>query len=257
MFVSGSTALMARAGAEMQDVRPDGTTVFVCKAAKKDEADPGTGENSAHGVRAEYLGSVSLSDAPKPGAKKAVEELRKLGVGRIVCLTGDREAAAKKTCSELGIKEYYAELLPGDKVDMVEKIMSREGGSQGSGRGSGRGNARGRTVFVGDGINDAPALVRSDVGAAMGSFGSQAAIEAADMVILSDDPRAVADAVNISRKTSRTAKQNIIFSIAVKAAVLIVTATGLLGDLAMPVAVFADVGVMVLAVGNSMRLLKK
>ena len=174
-----------------------------------------------------------ISDVLKESACEAVKALKREGVNRIVMLTGDTKASADQTAEALGIDEVYAELLPADKVKKVEEF-----------------SAQGKTAFGGDGINDAPVLARADVGAAMGALGSDAAVEAADVVIMNDDPLKVAQAVRISRKCMRIVRQNIVFPVAVKIVCMILGAAGLAG---MRTAVFADVGVMVLAVVNALR----
>lgn len=187
-----------------------------------------------------YAGHIHISDIEKPDAKKAIAELKALGVGHTVMLTGDREEVAKRVASDLGMDEYHAELLPADKVSGVEQLLQnrKEGAS---------------LVFVGDGINDAPVLARADIGVAMGAMGSDAAIEAADVVLMDDQPSKIAKAVRISRSTLAIAKQNIVFAIAVKVGILILAAFGLAP---MWLAVFGDTGVLILCVLNSMRALK-
>ena len=188
-----------------------------------------------------YAGHIHISDIEKPDAKKAIAELKVLGVGHTVMLTGDREEVAKRVASDLGLDEYHAELLPADKVSGVEQLLQnrKEGAS---------------LVFVGDGINDAPVLARADIGVAMGAMGSDAAIEAADVVLMDDQPSKIAKAVRISRSTLAIAKQNIVFAIAVKVGILILAAFGLAP---MWLAVFGDTGVLILCVLNSMRALKE
>ena len=187
-----------------------------------------------------YAGHIHISDIEKPDARKAIAELKALGVGHTVMLTGDREKVAKRVASDLGLDEYHAELLPADKVSGVEQLLQnrKEGAS---------------LVFVGDGINDAPVLARADIGVAMGAMGSDAAIEAADVVLMDDQPSKIAKAVRISRSTLAIAKQNIVFAIAVKVGILILAAFGLAP---MWLAVFGDTGVLILCVLNSMRTLK-
>lgn len=187
-----------------------------------------------------YAGHIHISDIEKPDARKAIAELKALGVGHTVMLTGDREKVAKRVASDLGLDEYHAELLPADKVSGVEQLLQnrKEGAS---------------LVFVGDGINDAPVLARADIGVAMGAMGSDAAIEAADVVLMDDQPSKIAKAVRISRSTLVIAKQNIVFAIAVKVGILILAAFGLAP---MWLAVFGDTGVLILCVLNSMRALK-
>ena len=189
-----------------------------------------------------FAGSIELADMPKKEAKQAVSDILKEKVKRIVMLTGDSEAVAKKIAGELGITDYMAELLPQDKVSAIEKIMESvkpEGG---------------KVAFIGDGINDAPVLMRSDVGIAMGSLGSDAAIEAADVVIMDDNLDRIAVTIRIARKTLGISKANIAFALLVKAVCLILGAFGIVG---MWAAVFADVGVAVICILNSMRMLVK
>jgi Cd2+/Zn2+-exporting ATPase len=186
-----------------------------------------------------FEGVLVISDGIKEGAADAVRELKNLGVGRSVMLTGDRKETAKAVAEALKTDEYYAELLPGDKVDMVEKLMNGK-------------RDRKCLVFAGDGINDAPVLARADVGIAMGAMGSDAAIEAADIVLMDDDIRKIAAVVRISRRTIRIVRQNIVLALSVKLLVLILSALGIAN---MWAAVFADVGVCVLAILNSMRAL--
>lgn len=186
-----------------------------------------------------FAGSIVISDTVKEGSKNAIADMKKVGVKKTVMLTGDRQAAADAVAAELGIDEVHAELLPADKVGEVEKLL----GSQ---------NEKERLAFVGDGINDAPVLTRADIGIAMGSMGSDAAIEAADIVLMDDDIRKIASLVKIARKTLGIVKQNIVFALAIKALVLLL---GALGMANMWGAVFADVGVSVIAILNSMRTL--
>ena len=193
-------------------------------------------------VEGRYAGHIVISDQVKADAAEAVSGLRKAGV-RTVMLTGDRELAAAHVAQQLGLDEYHAELLPADKVSRVERLLKEK--------------PEGTTLaFVGDGINDAPVLARADVGIAMGALGSDAAIEAADVVLMDDKPSSIAMAMRIARRTIANARQNAVFAIAVKVVILVMVATGLLGSLAMPVAVFGDVGVMVLCVLNAMRALR-
>lgn len=186
-----------------------------------------------------FAGSIVISDTVKEGSKNAIADMKKVGVKKTVMLTGDRQAAADAVAAELGIDEVHAELLPADKVGEVEKLL----GSQ---------NEKERLAFVGDGINDAPVLTRADIGIAMGSMGSDAAIEAADIVLMDDDIRKIASLVKIARKTLGIVKQNIVFALAIKVLVLLL---GALGMANMWEAVFADVGVSVIAILNSMRTL--
>ena len=186
-----------------------------------------------------FEGAVVISDTIKDGAKEAIRDMKQVGVKKTVMLTGDRQAAADAVAAELGIDEVHAELLPADKVGQVEKLLGAQ-------------NEKERLAFVGDGINDAPVLTRADIGIAMGSMGSDAAIEAADIVLMDDDIRKIASLVKIARKTLGIVKQNIVFALAVKALVLLL---GALGMANMWEAVFADVGVSVIAILNSMRTL--
>ena len=192
----------------------------------------------AHG--GEYLGAITVSDRPKAKASSEIANLRKLGIKKTVMLTGDRESEAALTATELGLNEYRASLLPADKVSAIEELIS---GKQG----------RTSTVFVGDGINDAPVLARADVGIAMGALGSDAAIEAADVVLMNDDLGKICDAILLAKKTRRIVIQNIVFALGIKAGVLALGALGLVG---LNAAVFADVGVAVIAILNAMRTLK-
>lgn len=191
-------------------------------------------------VDGEYKGYAVISDTLKETSKTAVEKLGECGVKKVCLLTGDREEAAAEVARQLGNIEYRASLLPADKVDEVEKLSkSIEKG--------------GKLAFVGDGINDAPVLMRADIGIAMGALGSDAAIEAADIVLMDDDPAKIATAVSVARKTLRIVKENIVFALAVKAAVLIL---GIFGFAPMWAAVFADVGVAVIAILNAIRTLE-
>lgn len=191
-------------------------------------------------VEGQYAGRLVIADQLKPGAKEAIQALKAAGVGRTVMLTGDSQAAGQAAAKELGLDQVYAQLLPGDKVDQVEALLAEK--------------QPGKTlVYVGDGINDAPVLSRADVGVAMGAMGSDAAIEAADVVLMDDDLRKLSRAVAIARKTMTIVKENTIFAIGVKLAVLALSAAGLVG---LWWAVFADVGVSVIAILNSSRMLK-
>ena len=187
-----------------------------------------------------FMGSVIISDVIKEGVKEAISGLKSAGVNKSIMLTGDRKKTALSVASEIGIDETYYELLPADKVDRVEKLLLAED------------NGR-KLAFIGDGINDAPVLMRADVGIAMGSLGSDAAIEAADIVIMDDDIRKIPLVIRIARKTTRIVKENIVFALLVKMIILIL---GALGLTTMWLAVFGDVGVAVIAILNSMRALK-
>ena len=217
----GSERLMAREGVAHPSCEDAGTVVHVA-------------------VGGAYAGHILINDRMKPGAKEAVTALRRAGIRRTVMLTGDREGAARQVAAELGIDEVHAQLLPQDKVARMEAILSGKARSEG-------------VAFVGDGINDAPVLSRADVGIAMGALGSDAAIEAADVVLMDDDPRKIAVAIAISRKCLAIVYQNIVFAIGVKAVCLLLGALGLAG---MWAAIFADVGVMVIAVVNAMRAMR-
>ena len=204
--------------------------------------DAGAAEGTAVHVAAEgaYLGCILLADLPKDGAKEALEGLKRQGVSRTVMLTGDSEQATAPVARALGLDGFFAGLLPQDKVERVEQLLeSKPGGTT--------------LCFVGDGVNDAPVLSRADVGVAMGAMGSDAAIEAADVVLMDDDPRKLPLAMAIAKKTVGIVRQNIVFALAVKAACLVLTA---LGRTNMWWAIFADVGVMVLAVLNATRALR-
>ena len=185
-------------------------------------------------------GSIIISDKIKDDAYKAVKEFRKNNVKKIVMLTGDREEISKKVSKELNLDNYYAELLPQDKVKKVETLMQEK-------------SIDGKLVFIGDGINDAPVLALSDIGVAMGGLGSDAAIEAADIVIMTDEPSKLANAIKISKKTMQIVKENIVFAITVKILVLLLSAIGIA---TMWAAVFADVGVSVIAIINALRILR-
>ena len=184
-----------------------------------------------------YRGCVLLEDTIKPDAETAIKRLKESGVKKTVMLTGDSEAVGKRVAEALGLDEYHAKLLPADKVEAVETLLSEK-------------SEKGKLVFVGDGMNDAPVLARADIGVAMGGLGQDAAIEAADVVIMTDEPSKLADAIAVSKKTLRIVRQNIVFALGVKVVVLLLSAVGYVGLWA---AVFADVGVSVIAILNSMR----
>lgn len=223
----------------------DGREVYLGNAKLMDAQNIAYTENKTAGTvvyvacNNVFTGSIVISDTVKEGSKDAIRDMKQVGVKKTVMLTGDRQAAADAVAAELGIDEVHAELLPADKVGEVEKLL----GSQ---------NEKERLAFVGDGINDAPVLTRADIGIAMGSMGSDAAIEAADIVLMDDDIRKIASLVKIARKTLGIVKQNIVFALAIKALVLLL---GALGMANMWEAVFADVGVSVIAILNSMRTL--
>ena len=217
---AGNDKLMERLGIAYQPCHHVGTIVHMA-------------------VDGRYAGHILISDRVKPTAKEAVAALKRAGVAETVMLTGDAQRVAEQVAAELGVDQVYAQLLPGDKVEKVEALLA-EGGA-------------GKLAFVGDGVNDAPVLSRADIGIAMGAMGSDAAIEAADVVLMDDDPLKIAKALEISRKCLRIVYENIVFAIGVKAACLILVALGLAG---MWLAVFADVGVMILAILNAIRCLK-
>ena len=219
---AGNDKLMEKLGVEYIPCRSAGTVIHVA-------------------LDGDYAGHILISDLEKEDIVDALKALREVGVTRTVMLTGDAESAAKQVAERVGIDEYHSELLPGDKVEKVEALLEelRDG--------------KGKLAFVGDGINDAPVLSRADIGIAMGALGSDAAIEAADVVLMDDDPMKIARAIKISRKCLRIVYENISFALLVKFACLLLGALGLAG---MWAAIFADVGVMVLAVLNSMRALK-
>ncbi|MFB0921374.1 MAG: heavy metal translocating P-type ATPase, partial [Oscillospiraceae bacterium] len=216
----GNSALMETAGAPYNECEVPGTVVHIA-------------------VESEYMGHIVITDELKPDAKRAVSLLSANGVKRIVMLTGDMKKVGEAVARELRISEAYSELLPDGKVAALERLLSEK-------------NEKSTLAFVGDGINDAPVLTRADVGIAMGALGSDAAIEAADVVLMDDKPSKIAYAVKISKKTMLIARENIVLSLAVKAAILLLDVFGFVGIWA---AVFADVGVMMLAVLNSMRTL--
>lgn len=223
----------------------DGREVYIGNAKLMDAQNIAYTENKTAGTvvyvacNNVFAGSIVISDTVKEGSKDAIRDMKQVGVKKTVMLTGDRQAAADAVAAELGIDEVHAELLPADKVGQVEKLLGAQ-------------NEKERLAFVGDGINDAPVLTRADIGIAMGSMGSDAAIEAADIVLMDDDIRKIASLVKIARKTLGIVKQNIVFALAVKALVLLL---GALGMANMWEAVFADVGVSVIAILNSMRTL--
>ncbi len=194
--------------------------------------------------RGQYLGYILITDEIKPESKEAMNMLKQIGIGKLVMLTGDMDSIAQKVAREVGVDKAYAQLLPGDKVDKIEEIIHEE---------INNGKRKNAVAFVGDGINDAPVLSRVDVGIAMGGLGSDAAIEAADVVIMDDKLPKIATAIGISKRTLRIVRQNIVFALGIKAAFLILGALGLAN---LWEAVFADVGVAFIAILNSMRALK-
>ena len=222
-IVCGNADLMRAGGVEFKQLKNDKTTVYIS-------------------INGKFLGAIELSDTVKSDAKQALSDLRKQGV-KMAMLTGDNENAAKRVAEELSVDEYHAKLLPQDKLDIVDKAIGSK--------------APGDVIaFVGDGINDAPVLMRADVGISMGGVGSDSAIEASDVVLMHDKLSDIVTAKKIARKTMRIVKQNIVFALAVKFGVLVLSAFGLLGAYGMWIAVFADVGVAVLAILNAMRAMK-
>ena len=191
-------------------------------------------------VEGRYLGYILIADEVKPDAKEAIAALKAQGVKKTVLLTGDAKDVGEAVAQELGLDEAYTQLLPGDKVERVEALLQET-------------SPKGKLAFVGDGINDAPVLSRADIGIAMGALGSDAAIEAADLVLMDDKPSKIAKAMEISKRTLRIVRQNIVFALAVKLLVLMLTPFGLAN---LWEAVFADVGVMVLAILNASRALQ-
>lgn len=218
---AGNIKLMKELGINPSDEHDEGTIVYV----------------AVDGV---YAGCITISDIIKPTTKMAIAELKKNGMKKTVMLTGDSKKVADKVATEIGIDMVRSELLPGDKVEQVEKLLAEKGDKE-------------SLAFVGDGINDAPVLSRADIGVAMGALGSDAAIEAADVVLMDDDPAKIALAMKISKRTLEIVRENIIFALAIKAICLVL---GALGIANMWVAIFADVGVMVLAVLNATRALR-
>ena len=220
MVAAGNDKLMNKLGIDYEKCHETGTVVHLA-------------------VDNEYAGHILISDSLKPGATEVVAKLEKAGVKKCVMLTGDVHRVAEQVAQELGIKEVYSELLPADKVDKVEELLSAKADKE-------------KLAFVGDGINDAPVLSRADIGIAMGALGSDAAIEAADVVLMDDDPLKIAKAIKIARKCIRIVYENIYFAIGIKLLCLIL---GALGIANMWLAIFADVGVMVIAVLNAIRAL--
>ena len=220
-IAAGNGKLMAKLGISYQDCHCVGTIIHMA-------------------IDGQYAGHIVISDVVKPHAKQAIEQLRRAGVQKTVMLTGDSKRVADSVAAELGVDEVRSELLPGDKVAQTEALLAAN-------------STKGKLAFVGDGINDAPVLTRADIGIAMGAMGSDAAIEAADIVLMDDDPLQIAKAIRISRRCIGIVKQNIVFSLVVKFACLALVAFGAAN---MWAAIFADVGVMVLAVLNAIRALR-
>ena len=218
---AGNSKLMEQLGIPYHDCHSVGTIIHMA-------------------VDGQYAGHIVISDVVKPHAREAIEALHKAGVEKTVMLTGDAKKVADAVAAELGVDEVHSELLPGDKVDKVESLLAQQSG-------------KAKLAFVGDGVNDAPVLGRADIGIAMGAMGSDAAIEAADIVLMDDEPLQIAKAIRISRKCIGIVYENIVFALAVKFACLVLVAIGLAD---MWAAIFADVGVMVLAVLNAIRALR-
>ena len=217
---AGNTKLMNRLGIAYQDCHHVGTVVHMA-------------------IDGKYAGHILISDIIKPHAKEAITELKKAGISKTVMLTGDSKRVADQVAEELGIQEVYSELLPADKVSRVEELLNQK-------------SEKAKLAFVGDGINDAPVLSRADIGIAMGALGSDAAIEAADIVLMDDDPLKISKAIKIARKCIRIVYENIYFAIGIKVLCLILGAIGIAN---MWMAIFADVGVMIIAVLNAIRVL--
>ena len=217
----GNGVLMQSVGVDFHECKTVGTTVHIA-------------------VDGLYAGHIVIADTVKPDAKSAVEQLKASGIRKTVMLTGDSDTVGQAVAKELGMDEAYTQLMPDDKVEKTEKLLAEK-------------NTKSTLAFVGDGINDAPVLARADVGIAMGALGSDAAIEAADVVLMDDKPAKLVTALKISRKTMRIVRQNIVFALSVKAVVLLLSAFGLAS---MWIAVFADVGVMILAVCNAVRAMR-
>ena len=218
---AGNSKLMNRLGITYQDCHSVGTIIHMA-------------------VDGNYAGHIVISDIEKPTSQKAIASLKKAGITKTVMLTGDAKKVADKVAADLGVDEVRSELLPADKVAEVEKLLKNKGDKD-------------KLAFVGDGINDAPVLTRADIGIAMGAMGSDAAIEAADVVLMDDDPLKIAKAIRISRKCIRILYENIVFALVIKFGCLVL---GALGIANMGAAIFADVGVMFLAVLNAIRALQ-
>ena len=218
---AGNSKLMKKIGVEYHDCHSVGTIIHMA-------------------INGKYAGHIVISDILKPHSKEVIAELKKAGVEKTVMLTGDAKRVADQVAQSLGIDEVYSELLPADKVSKVEELLSTKA-------------EKDKLVFVGDGINDAPVLTRADIGIAMGAMGSDAAIEAADVVLMDDDPLKISKAIKISRKCLRIVYQNIIFALVIKFACL---GLGAIGIANMWFAIFADVGVMIIAILNAIRALR-
>lgn len=219
IILAGNIKLMDRESVSCDAIVEPGTTVYVAKSGK-------------------YIGAIVIADEIKEDSKKAIAELKAAGVAKTVMLTGDKKQIGELVGKQLGIDDIYTELLPGDKVEHLESIIQK---------------AEGKVAYVGDGINDAPVLARADIGVAMGALGSDAAIEAADVVLMDDNPRGISRVIRIAKKTVKIVKQNIVFALAVKVAILILCAVGVAS---MWAAVFADVGVSFIAILNALRAMR-
>lgn len=223
-YYCGNGQLMDMCGADWHDCHITGTIIHIARE-----------DNGA----CEYLGHIVINDQIKEDSEAAIKSLKSLGVKRLVMLTGDKKSVAENVASKLGLTGFFAELLPADKVTRVEELLK---------------DGKGKVAFVGDGINDAPVLMRADCGIAMGAMGSDAAIESADIVLMDDKPSKIADSIKIARKTMRIVWENIIFALGVKIVILVL---GALGIANMWLAVFGDVGVLIIAILNAMRCMKK
>ena len=224
IYYCGNGQLMEICGADWHDCHLTGTIIHI---AREDDG------------KCEYLGHIVINDQIKEDSEEAIKSLKNAGVKRLVMLTGDKKSVAENVAGKLGLTGFFAELLPADKVTKVEELLK---------------NGKGRLAFVGDGINDAPVLMRADCGIAMGAMGSDAAIESADVVLMDDKPSKIADAIKIARKTMMIVWENIIFALGVKAVILVL---GALGIANMWLAVFGDVGVLIIAILNAMRCMRK
>ena len=224
IYYCGNGQLMEICGADWHDCHLTGTIIHI---AREDDG------------KCEYLGHIVINDQIKEDSEEAIKSLKNAGVKRLVMLTGDKKSVAENVAGKLGLTGFFAELLPADKVSKVEELLK---------------NGKGRLAFVGDGINDAPVLMRADCGIAMGAMGSDAAIESADVVLMDDKPSKIADAIKIARKTMRIVWENIVFALGVKAVILVL---GALGIANMWLAVFGDVGVLIIAILNAMRCMRK
>ena len=223
-YYCGNGQLMEMCGADWHDCHLTGTIIHIARI---------------DGDVCDYLGHIVINDQIKEDSEAAIKNLKDLGVKRLIMLTGDKLKVAESVANKLGLTGFFAELLPADKVSKMEGILS---------------SGNGKVAFVGDGINDAPVLMRADCGIAMGAMGSDAAIESADIVLMDDKPSKIADAVKLSRKTMRIVWENIIFALGVKAIILVLGAIGIAN---MWLAVFGDVGVLIIAILNAMRCMRK